>query len=103
MLIRITIENVANLANTQSAQEAALFAAVGGLPALPAANTALYDSSALYPTGMSGPTTLTYYFPVTSAYSNITQPTEFRIYFYNNVNGFKEMQLNAFQLTGIAH
>jgi len=89
--------------NNQSAQQTALFAAIGGFTAQPAVSSALYDSSSTNPTGMTSPETFTYYFPVTSTYSNITQPTEFRIYFYNNVFGFKELQLTGFQLTGIVH
>jgi len=91
------------LNGSQSARETALFVGIGGFAAQPAVGSALYDSSATYPSGITSPATFICYFPVTSTYSNITQPTEFRVYFYQNTYGFKEIQLNGFQLTGIIH
>jgi len=92
------------LNNGQSAKATALFVGIGGLAAQPAVGSALYDSSLQdYPSGITSPASFTYYFPYTSTYSNVTQPTEFRVYFFNNINGFKEIQLNAFQLTGVIH
>jgi len=91
------------LNNGQSARQTALFVGVGGLPAQPAVSSEVYDSSTRYPTGMASPTTFTYYVPITPAYSNITQPTEIRIYLYDNVYGFKEIQLVDFQLTGVVN
>jgi len=91
------------LNNGQSARATALFVGIGGLPALPAVSSEAYDSSTQYPTGIGSPTTFNYYFPVTSAYSAVTQPIEIRVYFYDNIYGFKEIQLNSFQLTGVVH
>jgi len=91
------------LNNNQSARQTGLFVGVGGLAAVPAASAETYDSSVQYPNGMTSPDTFNYYFPVTSTYSNITQPVEIRIYFYGNVYNSKEVQLSNFQITGIYH
>jgi len=92
-----------NQGNLQSAQQTALYTTAGSVFTTTPTGTAVYDSSSIYQTRIPSQATFTYYFPVTAANSNITTPTEIRIYFYGNMYGFKEIQLTNFQMTGIVH